>query len=139
MPNIARAVINFRILPGDTPESVLEHVRKTINDQRIEIKPVPEEVQGPSPVAGVDSKGFQAIQKAIRQIFPDVIVAPSLAIAASDSRHFSGLTGDVYKFAPMILQAKDTIRLHGINERIAVDNYTQLIKFYMQLIINSQR
>ncbi len=138
MPNVARAVVNFRILPGDTPESVLEYVRKTVNDQRIEIKPIAKEIQGPSPVAGIDNKNFRAIEKSIRQIFPDVIVAPSLAIVASDSRHFAGLTRDVYKFAPMILQASDTSRLHGINERIALDNYAQLIKFYMQLIINSQ-
>ncbi len=138
MPNVARAVVNFRILPGDTPESVLEYVRKTVNDPRVEIKPLGKEIQGPSPVAGIDTKNFQVIQKSIRQIFPDVIVAPSLAIVASDSRHFAGLTRDVYKFAPMILKASDTGRLHGINERIALDNYTQLIKFYMQLITNSQ-
>ncbi len=138
MPNVARAVVNFRILPGDTPESVLEHVRKTVNDQRIEIKPIDKEIQGPSPVAGIDNKNFRAIQKSIRQIFPAVIVAPSLAIVASDSRHFAELTKDVYKFAPMVLQANDMSRLHGINERIALDNYTQLIKFYMQLITNSQ-
>jgi carboxypeptidase PM20D1 len=138
MPNVARAVVNFRILPGDTPESVLEYVRKTVNDPRVEIKPASKEIQSPSPVAGIDSKSFLAIQKSIRQIFPDVIVAPSLAIVASDSRHFAGLTRDIYKFAPMVLKASDTGRLHGIDERIAVDNYTQLIKFYMQLIINSQ-
>lgn len=137
MPNIARAVVNFRILPGDTPESVLEHVRKTVNDPRIEIRAIAKEIQPPSPVADIDSKNFRAIQKSIRQIFPDVIVAPSLAIAASDSRHFSSLTRDIYKFSPQIFRKDDTGRLHGINERIALDNYTQLIKFYMQLITNS--
>ncbi len=137
MPNIARAVVNFRILPGDTPESVLEHVRKTVNDPRIEIRAIAKEIQPPSPVADIDSKNFRAIQKSIRQIFPDVIVAPALAIAASDSRHFTGLTRDIYKFSPQIFRKDDTGRLHGINERIALDNYTQLIKFYMQLITNS--
>jgi carboxypeptidase PM20D1 len=138
MPAVARAVVNFRLLPGDTPDSVLAHVRKTINDQRVEVKPLTKQIQAASPVASVDSKQFQVIQKSIRQVFPDVVVAPSLAVVASDSRHFALLTNNVYRFAPMILKAEDIARLHGINERVAVENYVQMIKFYMQLITNSQ-
>ncbi len=138
LPNVARAVVNFRILPGDTPDSVIEYVRKTVNDPSVEVKPLIKQVQGPSPVAGIDSKSFLTLQKTIRQVFPDVVVAPSLVIAATDSRHFAILTKDVYRFAPMILKSEDMARLHGINERIAVDNYLQMIKFYRQLIINSQ-
>ena len=138
LPNVARALVNFRILPGDTPESVLEYVRKTVNDPRVEVKPMIKQIQGASPVAGIDSKSFLTLQKTIRQVFPDVVVAPSLVIVATDSRHFAVMTRDVYRFAPMILKGEDMARLHGINERIAVDNYLQMIKFYRQLIINSQ-
>ena len=138
LPNVARAVVNFRILPGDTPESVITYVRKVLNDQRIEVKPMTKQIQGASPVAGIDSNNFLTLQKTIRQVFPDVVVAPSLVIAATDSRHFAILTKDVYRFAPMILKGEDMARLHGINERIAVDNYLQMIKFYRQLIINSE-
>ena len=138
LPNIARAVVNFRILPGDTPDSVLAHVRKVVNDQRIEVKTMTKQIQGASPVASIDSKSFITIQKTIRQVFPSVIVAPSLVLGASDSRHFAVLTRDVYRFVPLILKGEDTARLHGINERIAVDNYLQIIKFYRQLIVNSQ-
>ena len=113
-------------------------MRKVVNDPRIEVKPLTKQIQGASPVAGIDSKSFFTIQKTIRQVFPDVIVAPSLVLAASDSRHFAVLTRDVYRFVPLILKSEDMDRLHGINERIAVDNYLQIIKFYRQLIINSQ-
>lgn len=136
MPNVARAVVNFRLLPGDTPDDVLAHIRKTVNDPRVEVKPMLKQIQGASPVASVNSQQFQVIQKSIRQIFPDVVVAPSLAVVASDSRHFASLTNDVYRFAPMVLKAADISRLHGINERVAVENYVQMIKFYMQLITN---
>jgi carboxypeptidase PM20D1 len=137
LPNVARAVVNFRILPGDTPDSVLSYVRKVVNDPRIEVKPLIKQIQGASPVAGIDSRNFITLQKTIRQVFPDVVVAPSLVLTASDSRHFAILTKDVYRFAPMILKGEDMARFHGINERIAVDNYLQMIKFYRQLIINS--
>ena len=38
LPTAARAVVNFRILPGDSVESVLEHVRQTIDDPRVEVR-----------------------------------------------------------------------------------------------------
>jgi len=136
LPNVARAVVNFRILPGDTRQNILDYINHIVNDRRIEIKPLGSHVQEASPVAAVESRNFRIIEKSIRQIFPDVIVAPSLAIVASDSRHFAALTPAVYRFAPMVLKFDDLARLHGINERIAVDNYIQMIKFYRQLIVN---
>ena len=38
LPSRASAVVNFRILPGDTIDDVVEHVRRTIDDERIELK-----------------------------------------------------------------------------------------------------
>jgi carboxypeptidase PM20D1 len=40
LPSHARAVINFRILPGDTVASVVEHVRRAVDDRRVEVKTV---------------------------------------------------------------------------------------------------
>jgi hypothetical protein len=31
-------VVNFRVLPGDTIASVTEHVRRTVDDERISVK-----------------------------------------------------------------------------------------------------
>ena len=39
LPARARAVVNFRILPGDSVSGVLEHVRRVIDDPRVEIRP----------------------------------------------------------------------------------------------------
>ena len=40
MPSRATAIINFRLLPGDTIASVTEHVRKVINDPRLRMQPM---------------------------------------------------------------------------------------------------
>ena len=37
LPSKARAVVNFRILPGDSVKSVLDHVNQTINDARVKV------------------------------------------------------------------------------------------------------
>jgi carboxypeptidase PM20D1 len=64
-------------------------------------------------------------------------VAPGLFIGFTDSRHFIGLSDDIYRFAPLQLNQSELSSLHGINEKISVANYKKLIHFYQQLIQNS--
>ena len=56
LPGRARAVANFRILPGDTVDDVVAHVTKTVGDERIRIQPgvrsTPRNPTPESPVRG---------------------------------------------------------------------------------------
>ncbi len=135
LPAEAKAIVNFRILPGDNITAVLEHVRRTINDPGIEIRPLNR--MEPSGVSSTDSESFRALAATIRQVFPDTIVAPGLMIGGSDSQHYLSLTDAAYRFLPLRLKPEDLARIHGINERIAVDNYAEVIRFYFQLIRNT--
>ncbi|MFC2157425.1 M20 family peptidase [Acidobacteriota bacterium] len=137
MPKTARAVVNFRIIPGDTIEEVVKHVKDVIVDPRITVNPLDRFVQNPSPISDVDSSSFELVHRTIREVFPDVLVAPGLTIAATDSRHYLGMTGNVYRFIPIRLRPDDISRIHGTNERISVVNYLEIIKFYVQLIKSS--
>jgi len=65
-------------------------------------------------------------------------IPPSLLVAATDSRHYAGLTKNVFRFLPITLGPEDTTRYHGIDERISVRDYQRLVRFYAQLIRNSQ-
>jgi carboxypeptidase PM20D1 len=135
LPTEASATVNFRILPGETQISVADHVRKTINDNRIEVNII--QGNAPSPVSGTGTFGYQVIQKSIQEIFPDVVVAPSLVIGATDSHHYYELTDNIYRFMPVQIRKSDLSRIHGKNERVSVENYQQAIRFYRQLILNS--
>lgn len=136
LPSTGYAMVNFRIIPGETPESVAGYVEKTIREPRIAVTILPGAVP-PSPVSPTNTFGFQAIEKTIRQIFPEAVVSPALVIAQTDSRHFTGLSDAVYRFTPVRLTKADLSRIHGINERISVDGYQDLLRFYGQLIVNS--
>lgn len=50
LPISATAVVNFRILPGETVQSVTERVREVIDDDRVEIRDVSSS-RDPSPVS----------------------------------------------------------------------------------------
>ena len=137
LPSHARAVINFRILPGDTVASVAEHVRHAVNDSRVEVKIVGRFSAEPSAVSSTDSKSFRTLERTIRSVVPDAIVAPYLVVVVTDARYYSGLTRNVFRFLPLRLTLRDLERMHGINERIGIREYEGAIRTYRQLVVEA--
>ena len=135
LPGYASATVNFRIIPGESLESVLEHVRKTINDERVKVR-MTGHFSEPSPVSKTDCKAFECVEKSIGQIFPNTLIAPSLVIAGTDARHYTAVSENQYRFVPLIAGSGDLKRIHGANEKISVENFADCIRFYRQLILN---
>jgi hypothetical protein len=61
-----------------------------------------------------------ALERAIRRVAPEVIVAPHLAVVVTDARYYSRLSRNVFRFLPLQLTSRDLDRMHGTNERIGV-------------------
>lgn len=136
LPSYASATVNFRILPGETSENVLTHIEKIINDRRVKIKKE-EHSNEATAVSDINSEGFKQIEKTTKQIFANILVAPSLMIGATDERHYLKISKNLFRFLPIIADAEDLKRIHGLNEKISVDNFKDCIRFYRQLILNS--
>ena len=131
-------MVNFRILPGDTVASVTEYVRKVVNDSRVKLQPLPGEPPAePSPRSSAQSPEFQLVQKTLAQVYPEAIVAPFVFVGATDSKHYSPLTQNIFRFSPMVLEPEDVGRIHGTNERIGVENFTRMIEFDCELMRNA--
>jgi carboxypeptidase PM20D1 len=133
LPGSARAVVNFRILPGDTVDAVVEHVRATINDPGIALR-VLDGSHNPSPMSDPEAPAFTRVSRAIRATFPGTVVSPFLSLGATDARWYTIISPNVYRFAPYRLRAEDVARIHGTNERIAVEDYVGMIRFYVELL-----
>jgi carboxypeptidase PM20D1 len=133
LPGVAQAVVNFRILPGDSSASVAAHVRQVIADERVKIEILGTPFE-PSRVSSVQSPAYKLIERTIREVFPDAMVAPGLMLAASDARHFQAVADDGYRFMPVRFKAADLARVHGTDERIAVDQLADMVRFYHRLI-----
>lgn len=134
VPGEAEATVNFRLLPGDTRDAVMEHVREAAGD-RFELKVLPGSAE-PSPVSPTASSSYQLINRTVRSLFPGTIVAPGLMIGATDSRYFAAVSDHVYRFSPVRAGPQDLARFHGTNERISVANLGELVRFYHQLLRN---
>ena len=136
LPGRAAATVNFRLLPGDTSDAVAAHVAQVVNNPSIKTEKAPGFAEA-SKVARIDAAGYQLINKTLRQLHPDVIVAPGLMIGGTDSRYFDGVADNIYKFSPVRAGVEDLKRFHGTNERISTANYVEMIQFYHQLISNT--
>lgn len=129
LPSAARATINFRLHPRDSVEGVLAHLRDVIDDDRVVV-----EHNGSgrpaSAVSRIDSAGFALFSSTASAVFGDVVVAPGLTIAALDARYYQAVADDVYRFNPFLFNASDLPRLHGLNERVSIDNLVKAVQFY---------
>ena len=133
LPTRARAVMNFRILTGDSIASVIQRVTHVLGDTRVKIALVGSQAE-PSRVSDVASQEFQWLAHAAKASAPDIIVAPFLLVAATDSRHFATISKNIYRYLPITLRAEDTRRYHGIDERLAVKDYQRCVRFYLELL-----
>ena len=132
LPTRAEAVVNFRILPGDTAEQVRNRVIEIIDDERVEV--IMETNINPSPVSPADSWGYELLASTIRGFDADILVAPNLLIGGTDARYFHAVSPNVYRFI-MVRATPDTMNIvHGIDERIAIEEYLTAIRFYYALI-----
>ena len=132
----ARAVVNFRILPGDSIASVIEHLRRVIDDRRVEVRPAGAFSAEPSSVSSTDSESFRTLERTIRSVAPEVLVAPYLVVVVTDARYYRDLSSNVFRFMPVRLTSVDLARMHCTNERVAVRDYERAIRLYRQLILN---
>ena len=85
------------------------------------------------------SPSFQTLTRTIRSVFPQILVGPTLMLGQSDSRHFSTVADNTYRFLPVTFRSEDITRLHGTNERIGIKAYAQSVRCYGQLLRNADR
>lgn len=133
LPGEAVALVNFRLLPGDSIERVVGHARRAIHDERIRIEVAPGATEA-SAVAATDTASYQLINRTVRTLFPGVLVAPGLMIGGTDSRHMAAIADNVYRFSPVRTRSEDLPRFHGTDERISIENYAELIRYYHRLM-----
>ena len=108
-------------------------IRFTARGDRIEVKPLGPGFN-PSRLATSNSEAFRFVERTVREVFPDSLVAPGLMLAASDARHFDGISEASFRFMPVRFNSEDLKRPHGTDERIGVDQLADMVRFYHRLL-----
>ncbi len=127
----ATAGVNVRVMPGDTVDDAIAHLRTVIDDVDIEITVV--ERGEASPVSEV-GEPFDLVVATIASLFPDAVPAAYVMTGATDSRHFTDLCEHVYRFAPFRMTAAQRQAIHSFDEHLDVDAFLAGIDWYRLLI-----
>jgi carboxypeptidase PM20D1 len=139
LPVRATAVVNFRVMPGEKTDGVIERVLRVVADSRVQIRARTIRSE-PSPVSDVRAASFSMLERTIRQVAAEeeLLVAPYLVVGATDCRYYNDLCDNIYRFSFIRVGPEDLKRVHGTDERISVEGYAQLVRFYAQLLRNTQ-
>lgn len=132
LPAEASAVINCRIAPGNSCDEVLTYVRELLQDLHITVDVLLE--KEPSPVSDHTSTPYQLLEQAIHDVFGRIPVVPTVLSASTDGAHYTGLSDRIYRFMPFLLDGREAGRMHGADERVAVEDMGRAVLFYTQLI-----
>jgi carboxypeptidase PM20D1 len=137
LPIDAHAVVNHRIRPGETVESVAEYVRRVIDDPRVQVT-VPEVSQNPSQVSDPTGAAFQTLARTIREVVPSdrLIIAPYLLMAGTDAKYYAQRSDRVFRFLGVVMEDGDMERVHGTNERVRVESLAGSVQFFHRFITN---
>ena len=133
LPTKAVAMINHRILPGETTEDVVAHVTKAINNDRVVISY--DRATEPSAITDSDTEVFRTLAKTIVEVMPGTIVAPGLTPGGTDTKHYTDVADYIYRFSPIRFEPGGD-GPHSVNEHLALADYQNAINFYYQFIKN---
>ncbi|VAV96295.1 hypothetical protein MNBD_ALPHA06-1531 [hydrothermal vent metagenome] len=134
LPREAQAYINFRLASRDSVASVVQHVTSAIDNPAIEITIANPPGNEPSPVSQIGTGPYTWLQDVVTDSFTDTLVAPNVVLGGTDSRYFAIVTDDIYRFAPYTFDSSDFVRIHGLNERIAVEDFARGVQVYYLLL-----
>lgn len=134
-PPSASVEADVRLMEGSTKESALEGLKKRIGNKDIKV-----EALGVIPVAPfspIGSEPWQRLEEGIRAVWSGIPVSPYLMVAASDSRQYTAICENVFRFSGMELSAAERQMIHGTDERIPLEKIGTTVKFFACLMQKS--
>ena len=134
IPAEAKAIVNFRLLPGDTIGDVLWHAKKVIKDERVKFKPVEGKFNEALPVSPLNVPAYTGLKNVVRQVFDNPPVAPFIMLGGTDCQHFVPVCDNIYRFTSVVMDESFMGLEHGIDERIPIEAIGRMVKFYAQLM-----
>ncbi|NWF94445.1 MAG: M20/M25/M40 family metallo-hydrolase [Syntrophaceae bacterium] len=128
IPSESTATLDCRLIPGSSKEEFLKRLKGRLGDE-IEVEVIAE---GQShPPSSLKTDLFHAIDRFAAESDPGCPVVPLLLPGATDSRFLREKGVITYDFCPFRLTEKELMRVHGNDERIAIEN----LGFGMRMLV----
>ena len=129
LPQRARANVNCRILPDETPERVKAVLERVVADTGVKVTFDGSATNSPpSPLTPVL---MTEIERVTKEMWPGVPVIPTMSTGATDGLYFRNAGIPVYGVSGLFYP--ETFA-HGMNERIPVRAFYQGLEFMYRLV-----
>lgn len=131
LPQFARALVNCRILPGETPAEVRAVLVRVVADDSIKVTPIDSGKPGTaSPLLPIV---MAPVEKVTRRLWPGVPVIPQMETGATDGWRLRDAGIPTYGLSGIPLDVDDE-RAHGRDERIIVKSFYEGVEYMYQLV-----
>jgi len=142
LPQMARANVNCRIIPGEDPEQVRKTLETVAADPKVSVTIVPVKAADGSfvrqvgvPPSPLLPEVVQAEEKTVHSLWPGLPVVPTMSTGATDGRYLRIAGIPTYGIACMFFELDDN-RAHGKDERIGVKDFYDGVEISYRLIRN---
>ncbi len=132
LPRTAEAVVNVRLLTGDSSQHFLDYIKRLTSDLRVEINVL--RAQEPSLVSRYNDRVFFQLTESIQDVLGPVTVAPYLMAGATDASKYEQLSYHTYRYCPFVLSKANHATIHAANERIQDKALGCAVLFYRSLM-----
>ncbi len=133
IPSEARAILNVRLLPGDTIDVLLADLTKSVNDPQIRFE-VQSDAGLAAPPSSLESDFYVTITKAASQEFSGAPVLPFLSAGATDSAQLRLHNVQAYGLSPFPMSDEDSRRMHADDERIPLASFDKVVDFIARVV-----
>ena len=133
IPTTAQAGFSVRLAPWDNSEKVIKRLR-TVAGEHTEISS--EYTVEPSPVSPTDSDAFRLLAKTVDDVYPAVDAVPYVMNGGTDSKHFTAICDNVYRFGGFRFSNEERAAMHGNDEKLKTESFLDGIQFYLKLLMN---
>ena len=130
LPQRARAVVNCRILPNESPAETRATLEAVIADSQVTVTPLAE--ARPSPPSPLTPEVLGAIERITEAMWPGVPVIPIMSAGATDALYLRNAGIPVYGVSGLFRERSDN-RAHGQDERIQVRSFYEGQEFLYRL------
>jgi acetylornithine deacetylase/succinyl-diaminopimelate desuccinylase-like protein len=136
LPELAKANVNCRILPGHSPLEVEQQITAAVNDSQVAIQYCSSGgICGAAPsTAGLPAAApiplvLDALKSASAKVYPGVPLIPEMETGASDSVYTMHAGIPSYGISGVGID-EDDIRAHGKDERLRVSSLDEGLQFF---------
>ena len=132
LPQLARARVNCRVMPGETEDSVRSTLGKVLSDDQIAVTSAGYDFQ-PSPPSPLTAELMGAVEQVTAQMWPGLPVLPIMSTGASDSLYLRNAGIPAYGTSGVFYDIDDN-RAHGRDERIRVSSLFEGQEYLYRLV-----